>query len=65
MSSKLVSKKTMFENVMEIQEDLLLRLLEERYELSESPVSYDQSDCFETGGVDTRTDAYLEWMKTI
>ena len=27
--------------------------------------AYDATtDCFETGGVDTRTDAYLEWIET-
>ncbi len=25
--------------------------------------SYDQSDCFETGGVDTRVDRYLDWIQ--
>lgn len=26
--------------------------------------AYDNSDCFETGGVDTRVDAYLTWINT-
>ena len=26
--------------------------------------AYDTSDCFETGGVDTRTDAYLDWIES-
>ena len=26
--------------------------------------AYDESDCFETGGVDTRTDAYLDWIES-
>ena len=26
--------------------------------------AYDLSDCFETGGVDTRTDAYLNWIES-
>jgi len=25
--------------------------------------AYDQTDCFETGGVDTRVDAYLDWIE--
>ena len=26
--------------------------------------AYDESDCFETGGVDTRVDYYLDWIET-
>ena len=25
--------------------------------------AYDETDCFETGGVDTRVDYYLEWIE--